>query len=533
MRLPCLALAATLAALGFERPAVALDGSDPAGPTSSTVASASLAEVPLKYPGLAPERGPREVVDVLLAELYDLAPHARVGTYPDGLNGLSATTTSCNNGTVDVPWQAPMSPAHPFIGIAMLREVDGALEMIGRSWLKHGFFAAAWNHPNFCGGVCPGSGGSKLRVGCSDTYSAMNNAAQLYLGPREEVNPHTGAWEPCGSFFDGMPSDCIRSYQGLEPDAVAHTLEVHDSDLGRPGARYFYEACYYVAGDDVVDNNVGWRECSTAWTGSSWAIETTGPWYETVPNPGPVVLEWGDDHDTRAVAPGDGLAILASRVTDLGGGQWHYEYALYNRSSHRGLRSFSIPVGGAKVTNAGFRDIDRDPDTDWTAAVDGGSVTWSTAEWASDPDAPALFYQTLFNFRFDADRSPAPATATAGLFRPGPGTAVLFDAPAPTPAADTPQARAEPARLLALERNPFSRASLRCELPRRGRVRVSVHDVTGRTVQLLLDGEAPAGVTPVAWDGRDSSGRPAANGVYFFRLESQRATRVVKGVLLR
>jgi hypothetical protein len=495
----------------------------------------STTGVPTKSLGEAPERGPREpdeVVDVLLGELYDLDAHARVGSYPNGVNGLSAATTSCNNGNVRVPWQPPMSPAHPFIGLAMFRESGDALEMIGQSWLKHAFLAV-WS--NQCDLGCPGFGSDFfLEVGCSDTYSASNNAGQFYLGPRREVNPHTGAWEPCASFFDGTPTDCVRSYTGSEPDAVRHTLEVHDADLGAPDARYFYEACYYVAGDDSLHNNVGWRECTTEWTGSSWRITTTGPWFETKPEPGPVILRWGDQHDTKAVAPDDGLAILATRVTDLGGGQWHYEYALYNRTSDRGLRSFSVPVGSANVTNAAFRDIDHDAATDWTPTIADGVITGATDEWVSDPDAPALFFQTLFNFRFDADAPPTAGAATAGLFAPGIGTSVVFDSQAPATRGGTETHPLVDVQLSSVEPNPFSRATtLRFVLPRRGPVRLSVLDVAGRTVQVLVDGAAPAGPTNLRWNGRDTAGSRVANGVYFFRLESEQGTRVTRGTLLR
>lgn len=501
----------------------------------ATGAGAAPAATPTKTLGLAPERGPREpaeVVDVSLGELYDLFAHARVGAWPDGRNGLSAATTACNNGNVGLPWRAPMSPEHPLIGLAMFRESGGALEMIGQAWIKHGFLAVG---ADLCGLGCPGPGsGTLLEVGCSDTYSAANNASQYYLGPRREVNPHTGAWEPCGSYFDGMPADCERSYLGSEPDDVTHTLEVHDSDLGHAGARYYYEGCYYIAGDDSVHNNIGWRECTTEWTGTSWRIETTGKWWKTTPNPGAVVLQWGDRHDTKSVAPDDGLAMLATGVTDLGGGQWRYEYALYNRTSDRGLRSFSVPVGTANVANAGFRDVDRDPSTDWTITIADGTITWSTDDWATDPEAPALLFQTLFNFRFDADRPPEDATAVAGLFKPGPGTSVLLDARAPAPVVGGERREVVGLVLSPVEPNPFSHgAAVRFALPRRGAARLSVVDVTGRTVQVLVDGVAPAGPTPLRWDGRDAAGRRAASGVYFFRLETEHGTRVARGTLLR
>jgi hypothetical protein len=52
------------------------------------------------------------------------------------------------------------------------------------------------------------------------------------------------------------------------------------------------------------------------------------------------------------------------------------------------------------------------------------------------------------------------------------------------------------------------------------RARLTLHDVSGRRVATLLDGEVPAGSHEVEWDGRGAEGRPVAPGVYFARLEA-------------
>lgn len=50
---------------------------------------------------------------------------------------------------------------------------------------------------------------------------------------------------------------------------------------------------------------------------------------------------------------------------------------------------------------------------------------------------------------------------------------------------------------------------------REGRVRVRVHDASGRTVVVLIDGWHAAAAVPFAWDGRGSDGTPVAPGTYF------------------
>jgi hypothetical protein len=121
--------------------------------------------------------------------------------------------------------------------------------------------------------------------------------------------------------------------------------------------------------------------------------------------------------------------ILGTKVSSLGGGMWHYEYALHNLNSHRSAASFSVAVPSqGVVTNIGFHDVDYHSGepfvaTDWAVSQSGGLLTWQTEPFASNPNANALRWGTLYNFRFDANVPPVSGAATIGLFRPGtPGT---------------------------------------------------------------------------------------------------------------
>ena len=62
------------------------------------------------------------------------------------------------------------------------------------------------------------------------------------------------------------------------------------------------------------------------------------------------------------------------------------------------------------------------------------------------------------------------------------------------------------------------RARIAFAVAHEARVRLSVHDVSGREVALLVDGVRPPGRHEVVWSGRLAD-RPAAAGVYFVRLE--------------
>jgi hypothetical protein len=496
-----------------------------------------LAAKPATGEAIAPEppaegRGDPPDLDVTLGELYGITSQGHIGTHPTGTAGLSAATTSCNTGNVRVPWDAPMAETHPLIGLALFRiDSDGILEMIGQNWLKHGFLALANDQCNL---GCEGCGGNVLCIGCSDTYSAGNNGSRHYLGPRWEVNPFTAEWEACGSHFDGVPVDCERSHFDTGHDPVDHRLEVYDGDLANPGATYFYEGVYYVADDTRPENSCGWRECTMSWSGSNWSFSTVGG--GLAPTPRPFAETWGDEHVTKDLADDDGAIILATQVTDLGGGTWHYEYALYNWYSERGVRSFAVPVGGVNISHPSFHDIDQDPGNDWDVTIADGAITWSTDDYATDPDAHALFFQTLFNFRFDADQAPTDGAVALGIFKPGSGSSLLL--PVQTPTASTAIIAGHDAfedfTLMANEPNPFSRDTEVTFALGRGRdVRLSVLDVSGRLVQILIRGPAPAGLTTARWDGRDTAGVRVASGVYFFRLESGDQVRTVKGTFLR
>jgi hypothetical protein len=103
--------------------------------------------------------------------------------------------------------------------------------------------------------------------------------------------------------------------------------------------------------------------------------------------------------------------------------------------------------------------------------------------------------------------------------------------PVAAPRPDPPRAAA-PA--LTVAPNPFRLAtSVAFDLPRAGRVRVTVHDVAGREVRVLADGALPAGRHVRAWDGRGADGRPAASGVYLIRAGLPGAATAVRAVRLR
>lgn len=82
--------------------------------------------------------------------------------------------------------------------------------------------------------------------------------------------------------------------------------------------------------------------------------------------------------------------------------------------------------------------------------------------------------------------------------------------------------------------NPFNPSTLlRFEIPAADRVRLVVHDASGRVVRRLLNSDLPQGTHEVLWDGRDDRGNPVGSGVYVYRVETRGAASARKMILIR
>jgi hypothetical protein len=348
--------------------------------------------------------------DVIVGEFIDICNYAAEGDY----DSFAVGTTSCNIGSTNLLWR-DNTPQVPVIGQNMFRLKNGRFEQIGQGWLKYAFTALT---QNVCGCGCNGQGGTVLGIGCSDPYWCSLNGNQSNLGPKYQVNAYTGAHPsfPANPPFSG---------------SVARRVRVLISDLDpaqNPGALYFVEG-HYVTPDDAAAgnhfNNASYRQIRPYSGGEIPTPFFIGP----AQREKPAIRAWKandpsvTESDIRL--PDEGLLILASKATDLGGGWYHYEYALQNLNSDRSVGSFSIPLGPAiTMQNIGFHDVEYhsgeiQDNTDWTATVTSTTITWETTPFDVNPSANALRWGSLYNFRFDANAQPGPVTATLGLFKPG------------------------------------------------------------------------------------------------------------------
>jgi hypothetical protein len=82
--------------------------------------------------------------------------------------------------------------------------------------------------------------------------------------------------------------------------------------------------------------------------------------------------------------------------------------------------------------------------------------------------------------------------------------------------------------------NPFNPATtFRFALPENELIEVAVFDVAGQLVRTLAQGDYPAGMNTLTWDGTDDMGRAVASGTYVCRLVSPRGTMARRMTLAR
>jgi hypothetical protein len=342
--------------------------------------------------------------------------------------GMSSTI--CNFGVEPLDWFANPDPRHPMLVFNLFRLENDRMQQIGQSWVKHGFGAA---QADICAiGCSPHENNRRLGTGCADIYGRNTNVDRHNIGSRREIDPWTGAFTFAGSYID-------------ENSDTAHTpvdlrLRVADEDLDpqtHPTAQFFGEL-YAVAHDDTNHmNSVGWEPVGVEGApGGTWSFDADS-FQATF---GPALDAW--EGATRTVIPEepetDGRVIVAMKATSIRDGLWHYEYAIYNLDSSRGVGSFTVPISPrTQVDAVGFHAVkshgegySNDP---WTPSRDDDGLTWATHPFEANERANPLRWGTLYNFWFDADAEPADTMLTIGAYQPGDPTALVGASRGPDP----------------------------------------------------------------------------------------------------
>lgn len=394
---------------------------------------------------------PGLLTDVALTSLGSQAPSWGcsgncTGSAEDAVVWFSPHAWLENLGQTDVPWNDWLGSAqsagvppygnrqHPLLVWNLYRvDAAGRIEQIGRSGVKHAYFAANMQCDCNGGHVFWAADRVPNGLGCSDVYSAANNNEGRRLGPRSEILPASATWGRCGSVFD-PDCDGIALDHGLA--APTFRMQVREADLAatlNPGAEYLLEAWYLVRGDALRDNSIRHVRASTNWNGSSWSALVFVPESQ---RSGPALDSWVEPGSGSAMAmqshagAGDGELRLAVRVTALEGGRYRYDYALLNLDvahpvteggepnlrvlSNRGIDRFALPLPTASsIDGIEFAD-GTGLAQPWSASQAQGQLTF-----AAGPDSASLDWGSLFRFSLVADRPPVRGEAIAGFGRDG------------------------------------------------------------------------------------------------------------------
>jgi hypothetical protein len=83
--------------------------------------------------------------------------------------------------------------------------------------------------------------------------------------------------------------------------------------------------------------------------------------------------------------------------------------------------------------------------------------------------------------------------------------------------------------------NPFNpTTTIRFSLPHQAQVIVEIFNALGAKVRTLINGETyQRGYYNVTWDGKDSNGRTASSGMYFYRIVAGQNVKTVKMLLMK
>jgi hypothetical protein len=178
----------------------------------------------------------------------------------------------------------------------------------------------------------------------------------------------------------------------------------------------------------------------------------------------------------------------------------------------------------------------------WVASdnvhVDSVSIFFSHDGGRSFPDTVAVREENDSTFTWVVPETPSDscvikvAAYDSWLNSSEDASDAFFRIPSPIGTGEVPRAVAF--GLFQNYPNPFNpMTSIVFSLDRASSVSLRVFDVSGRLVRTLAEGPYAAGRHTVSWDGRDSSGKLAASGVYSYVLESDRKSAARKMVLLR
>jgi len=329
----------------------------------------------------------------------------------------------------------------------------------------------------------------------------------------------------------------LRGYWGLPGAEINAVRDVPGDQGGFVNLTFFASRMDSLSYSNQVSNYTLWRALPVAKTGArvihspaDLNTDSRGPVVLAVPQ-GNKVLFWeyletltpfGLPAYGRVLAtPYDSTAVYATPV----------DYMVITQTSIMGELFMSLPAGGISVDN-----LAPTPPLGLAGAAvyqpGGLGLRWH-ANAEADLDHYNLYRGATPGFALDAGSLVASVADTAYVDAIWQGTEYYLLTAVDVTGNESGAALLSPAgvsgvgdpapRLVAaiksIAPNPFNPATeISFAVPRQGHMQLEVHDLRGRRVRTLVDGDRAAGSYRVLWRGRDDTGRPMASGTYLCRL---------------
>ncbi len=336
----------------------------------------------------------------------------------------------------DVPWWRKLTGSfpphdndqHPYLIWNLYRIVDGRLEHLAASGIKHAFTTININCTLNCGdGGISGGWGHILWPGCVDIYGVGNNDSNCDLGPRHEVNPRTGIFESVGSFFDpgstGTNTNCSSA-------PGENRLMVWDEDLKTADAQYYFDAWYVIRDDVDIFNGMGFHPLTPNNTsGNNWSFQlgafSQGPAADVWVSPGSDPASGASNelfHD-----PDIGHFKVLTRTQQVSAERWRYTYFVMNYDVDHGIEGLLIPAPtqGTSPGDFHFNDPDYDGSNDWPITIDPDAIRFD------DPGGNPVAWGTGYTFEFEIDAAPVAGEVEILLGSSAPVSSVSVPATVP------------------------------------------------------------------------------------------------------
>jgi len=361
-------------------------------------------------------------------------------------------------------------------------------------------------------------------VGCPNTFSGLlqwdGNQWNEIGGPLEPPSSlfgsrlsDAGALIYVGGRFDhagGVAANNIAAWDGTAYHPLGEGVS-GAKNLGSPVRDMVqYRGDLVVAGDFTMAGTEA-ASCIARWDGSQWH-----PLAEGVTDTHPDYFLPGPSVQSLAVFQGDLIAIghfiyagdqVANGLARWDGKRWHsFEIEWEERPVYMTVFHGELVVDGA------FTEIGGTPARKLAA--------WNGKQWREFggglPEGAGQlvsFHESLF---LASASVVGPDIVSLGIaqWRPGNSSHVAEAGGEPSRGGEAtgPSTLYLPVNVP----NPFNpETSIRFDLSRAARVRVTIYDAHGSPVTTLLDEDRPAGRNQVTWLGRDGSGRTVPSGIYF------------------